>query len=102
MSVHLAAVEKCKCLGLIINNKFKYEKHVDEMVSKASKRLHILRVLSRFGASINDLKSIYISLVRSTLEYACVVWQDSLTEKQRSQIEKKFKKEFKNYVLFFY
>ena len=84
----LEIVENFKALGLIINNKLKWDSHVDEMVKKASQRLHILRVLCRFGAAAHELKQIYISLVRSTLEYACIVWQGGLTEKNRSAIER--------------
>ena len=78
--------DNCKCLVLIINNKLKWDNHIDEMVKKASQRLHILRVLSRFGAATYELKQVYLSLVRSTLEHACIFWQGSLTEKNRSQI----------------
>ena len=80
--------ETFKCLGLVINNKLKWDNHVDELIKKASQRLHILRVLCRFGAGVDELKQIYISLVRSTLEYACVVWQGGLTEKNKLGIER--------------
>ena len=42
------------------------------MVTKASKRLHILIVLKRAGIPSCDLIHIYLALVRSVLEYACV------------------------------
>ena len=57
------------------------------MTSKACKRLHILRVLCRYGASVDDLKRIYISLIRSCLEFSCVVWQGWLTDKLKLAIE---------------
>ena len=43
------------------------------IVSKASKRLHIIRVLRRGGVSAADLLVIYVALVRPVLEYCCVV-----------------------------
>ena len=46
------------------------------IVSKASKRLHNIRVLRRGGVIIADLVAIYVALVRSVLEYCCVVWHD--------------------------
>ena len=86
--ISLSSVENFKCLGITINNQLKWENHVNEIVTKASMRLHILRILCRFGASVEDLKLIYVSLVRSTLEYSCVVWQGGLTEKLKTQIER--------------
>ena len=46
------------------------------IVSKASKRLHIIRVLRRGGVSVADLLVIYVALVRSVLEYCyqLVTW----------------------------
>ena len=46
------------------------------IVSKASKRLHIILVLRRGGVNAADLLVIYVALVRSVLEYCCVVWHN--------------------------
>ena len=57
------------------------------IVSKASKRLHIIRVLRRGGVSAADLLVIYVALVRSILEYCCVVWHNALPAYLSSEIE---------------
>lgn len=51
---------------------------MDTMVPKAFKRLYILRLLRRYGVPPADLRLIYFSLVRSTLEYACAAWHTCL------------------------
>ena len=55
--------------------------------SKASKRLHIIRVLRRGGVPPQDLLHIYYSLVRSVLEYCCVIWHNSLPKYLSKNIE---------------
>ena len=50
-------------------------------------RLYILRVLRRSGISPSDLLSVYYSLGRSILEYACSVWHTSLPNYLCNRIE---------------
>ena len=69
----LATVEAHKVLGITIQSNLKWDSHVNEIVGKASKRLHILRVLKRSGAPPHDLLRVYIALIRSVLEYCCPV-----------------------------
>jgi len=65
-----------------------WNEHVREIVSKASKRLYILRVLKRSGIPPEDLINIFYALVRSVLEYACVTWSTSLPIHLKDKIER--------------
>ena len=67
-----------KVLRLIIQNDLKRNEHIASMVAKASKRLHILRVLRRGGVPAADLVSIYVCLIHSILEYSCEDWHYAL------------------------
>ena len=69
----LELVTSHKVLGLVIQNNLKWNNHIEYIVTKASKRLHILRVHRRRGVEINDLITICTALIRSLLEYCCVV-----------------------------
>ena len=69
----LETVYSHKVLVLIIQKNLKWNEHINSIISKASKRLHILRVLRRSGVPIVDFITIYVSLIRSVLEYCCVV-----------------------------
>ena len=71
----MESVSSHKVLGLILQNDL--NEHIAMSVSKASKRLHILRVLRRGGIPPHDLITIYYALVRSILEY-CTIWHCSL------------------------
>lgn len=63
-----------KDLGVMLDSKLTFKNHVSYVVSKASS---LLGFVFRFGKYFRDvycLKSLYCSLVRSTLEYCSVVW----------------------------
>ena len=50
--------------------------------------MELLRRVASFGVKREDLKNIYILFVRSQLEQSCVVWHSSLTEQQKSDLER--------------
>ena len=56
----LEVVTSHKVLGLIIQIDLKWNEHIASVVAKASKRLHILRVLRQDGVPGADLVSIYV------------------------------------------
>ena len=55
----LEIVSRHKVLGLVLQDNLKWNGHVAMTVTKASKRLHILRVLKRSGILPSDLIPIY-------------------------------------------
>ena len=66
----LELVTSHKVLGLVIQNNLKWNNHIEYIVTKASKRLQILRVLRRGSVEINDLITIYIALIHPYLNIA--------------------------------
>ena len=84
-----------KVLCLVIQNNLKWNNHIASTVTKASKRLLILRVLRRGGVEINDLISFYIALIRSLLEYSCVVWHHALPSYPSQELERIQKRSLK-------
>ena len=74
----LERVEHANMLGVTISNNLTWSKHVDNIVSKAGKRVYMLYQLKRAGISQNGLVKIYVSIIRPVLEYACPVWSTSL------------------------
>ena len=91
----LELVTSHKVLGLVIQNNLKWNNHIESIVTKASKRLHILRVLRQGGVETNDLITIYIALIRSLLEYCCVVWHHALPSYLSQELERIQKRAFK-------
>ena len=84
----LEEVKSTKLLGTIITNDLKWDKNTEFIVQKANARMELLRKLSNFNVSIEDLKNIYVLFVRSQLEQSAVVWHSALTEENKSDLER--------------
>ncbi|XP_071383975.1 uncharacterized protein [Centroberyx affinis] len=84
---HLANIELCprplawevpvvtttKYLGFHLDSDLSGDTHIEQVVRKASKRLHFLTVLARHGLPCEDLVTIYTAVVRPCLEYGSVL-----------------------------
>ena len=77
--VEIERVKKTKLLGVMITDNLKWDEHIDYINGKASKRLYFLRRLKRSGLEDRELIVLYVSMIRSVLEYACPVWSTCLT-----------------------
>ena len=84
----LETVKEKKLLGTIITQDLKWEKNTNFIIKRANMRLEILRRISNFGASLSDLKTIYISYIRSILEQNCTVWHSGLSAEDSENIER--------------
>ena len=76
-----------KLLGLHVSYTLKWNDHVSSVCSKAASRLHFLKLLKRASMSPDDLIHYYQSVIRPVTEYACAVWNSSLTKSQSRQLE---------------
>lgn len=71
------AISRCnemKDLGVIFDSKLTFSKHVDYIVSKAFAMIGFIRRNTSEFKDPFTLKSLYISLVRSRLEYCSLIW----------------------------
>lgn len=87
-------VTTAKYLGFHLDSDLSGDSHIDQMVKKASKRLHFLTVLARHGLPQQDLVIIYTTLVRPCLEYGSVLLV-GCNKSQASQLEKVQKRALK-------
>ena len=69
-------VKEAKFPGLIWDTKLTFEPHIKYLKARCQKSRNILKVLSRteWGADRTSLLKLYRSLVRSKLDYGCVVY----------------------------
>ena len=76
-----------KLSGVIVSSDLTWNEHVAYIVSKASRRIFVIQQLLKAGTAIIDILTVYCSIVRSVLEYACQVWHSGLTLQQSKEIE---------------
>ena len=72
----IRVVEQTRFLGLVLDQRLTYKAHIQELKVQCSKALNILRVLAHtdWGADRTVLLRLYRALVRSKLDYGCVVY----------------------------
>ncbi len=72
----LERIESFKCLGVWFDARLTWKVHIDSVVNKCKKVLNVMRCLvgSEWGADRSGLKAIYIGLIRSVMDYGCVVY----------------------------
>ena len=75
-----------KHLGIFISNDGSWDYHVNQSLTKAWKRIGIMRRL-KLRLDRTSLQTIYFSFIRPILEYADVIWMN-LSQYQKDQIEK--------------
>lgn len=70
----LSRVTVVKDLGVLLDTNLSFRNHFSNIIARANRNLgFIMRSTGDFSDPFT-LRSLYYSLVRSTLEYACVVW----------------------------
>ena len=81
-------VDETRLLGITIRSDLSWSAHIDDLVKRCYKKLWILRRLKKLGADLHDLKEIYVTQIRSILEFAAPVWAGSITNQEIVQIER--------------
>ena len=84
-NVNINIPNEVKLLG---TDKLIWDRNTEEIVKKAYKRMQLLHAAAIFTSSKKDLKEIYQTFLRSVLEQSAVVWHSSLTNKNRSDLER--------------
>ena len=79
-------VTEHKHLGLAFNNKGRWGKHIENIVTSASKIIGIMRKL-KYSFSRQALNQIYMSYVLPILEYSSIVW-DNCTVYEAEALDK--------------
>ena len=90
----LEVVEEMRLLGLILRSDLTWHANTDNMVTKANKRLWMLRRLHALGAETDDMVDIYSTQIRSVLELAVPAWHGSISQGERLEIERVQKSAF--------
>ena len=83
----LQVVETSKILGLQINNRLRWDSHVEYICNKARQRIWALRRLLQLNLDHETIIDFFLKEVRTILEYGAVVFHSGLTRQQSNSIE---------------
>ena len=86
-STTLTHVEKEKDLGVTMTGNLSWDSHIHDITAKANKLLGLLKRTCPFLTDINVRRTLYLSLVKSNLCYACEVWSPYICS-QMTKIER--------------
>ena len=83
----LEVIHETRLLGVTITSNLSWAKHVQNICSSATKKLWILVRFKSLGGTTSQLVTVYLTRVRSTLEFAAPVFHSGLTKDQSREIE---------------
>ena len=78
-------VDSHKHLGIVLNKTLSWSDHINEITTKAMKRVHLLR-LFKYKMSRSALHRCYLSFIRPLLEYGDVVF-DNCSQNDKNTLE---------------
>ena len=84
----LTKVRSYKLLGIWFDDDLKWKTNTEYITKKAAKRLYFMKILKSYNAPKEALKTFYVAVVRSVLEYGAQVWNGGLTMEQSEDIER--------------
>jgi hypothetical protein len=75
-NTEIPVVNETKFLGIIFNNKLTFKPHIENLKKKCLNAMNLLRVVARtdWGVDSTTLLRLYRSVVRSKLDYGCVMY----------------------------
>lgn len=70
----LDKTDKFKDLGVIFDSKFTFSEHITQIIASTSKTLGFFVRNWNCFTNINTLKLLYVTFIRSKLEYCAIIW----------------------------
>ena len=75
-STHIPIIGEAKFIGLLCDSKLSFSLHITSLKSRCTRSLDLIKVLSNttWGADKKVLFRLYRALIRSKLDYGCIVY----------------------------
>ena len=82
-------VKEYRFLGVIIDSGLRFRSHVEKVISKGKRRNNILRCLAGkdWGQAMETQKILYMTYIRSVVEYAAPSWYPWISDTAKCKIE---------------
>ena len=75
-NVPIERVTETKFLGVIVDEKLHWKKHIDSVITKVSRSIGIL-YKARYRVGFDQLKQLYFTLIEPSILYCCIIWGQS-------------------------
>ena len=87
---NILKAKKYKFLGVTIDSGLRFKDHIDNTVKKSIKRVNIIKCLAGkdWGQSLESQRKLYLTYVRSCLEYASSSWWSGLSATNKGRLER--------------
>ena len=72
----LERVSEFRFLGVIFDSRMTWAEHIKKVTDKCKKILNVMRCITgaKWGADMSSLRTLYVGLIRSVLDYGCVAY----------------------------
>ena len=87
--IQLETVKEYRFLGVIIGNDLRFASHAKAIIAKGKRRMKILKCLAGkdWGQQLHSQRALYITYIRSALEYASPAWYPWIADAWKTKIE---------------
>lgn len=84
----IQAVTEYKYLGVVLDEKLRWEQHTEMIQKKGQQRLHFLKKLVSFEVDLKIARMFYSAFVESVLTFGVLCWFGNATEAQKGKLRK--------------
>ena len=88
----LEVIYETKLLGITLASDLSWWPHINDITKRATSKLWVLIRFKSLGGTEEQLRQIYLTRVRSTLEFGAPIFHSGLTTEQSTKVEKVQKK----------
>jgi hypothetical protein len=69
-------VDELKLLGIVLNGKLTFNKHVDMLLALCNQRFYLLKLLRDQGMPLKLLHNVYVAIIVNRIAYCLSAWVD--------------------------
>ena len=82
--------QEYKFLGTTVDGGLRFTKHIENTIAKGRKRVNIIKCLSgkEWGQQLETQRKIYLTYIRSCLEYASPCWWPCISDPNKKKLER--------------
>jgi hypothetical protein len=85
-------VDELRLLGIILNGKLTFNKHVDMLLALCNQRFYLFKLLRDQGMPLKLSHNVYVAIIVNRIAYCLSAWGGFLTEVCKARINAVFKR----------